>query len=136
MTKTPLALIVVALSALSTNALSACYTYNYANVQLQGQVLLKAPTGIAKGAGVHRNPKEKHTFLRLDQPICMSAGDNSYENAEANQQEVTLYTLVDSGLGAYAGKRVAVNGVLMHSFVADAHTSLQLVVKDISEIKK
>jgi hypothetical protein len=134
MKKSLFGLMFVSLSVFSVNAISACHEYDYAEVQLKGEVLLKAPTDLPKGAGSHRNPKEKHTFLKLDRPICMTAGTNSYESAEENQVEVTLYTLRDAGLGKYAGKRVAVNGVLMHSFVSDAHTPLQFVVKDITAI--
>ena len=135
--KTPLfGLMLVSLTALSMNAIGACYPYTYVQVPLKGVVLLKAPTDLRAGAGSHRNPKEQHTFLKLDQPICMTAGTNSYENAEENQAEVTLYTEKDVGLGKYAGKRVSVTGVLMHSFVYDAHTPLQFVVKDITEIAK
>ena len=123
-------------SAFSMDAIGACYDYNYVPIQLQGEVLLKAPADLPKGAVNHRNPKEKHTFLKLDHPICMTAGKNSYENAEENQAEITLYTLKGTGLGQYAGKRVSVNGVLMHSFVSDAHTPLQLSVKDIAAISK
>ena len=131
-----LGLALVSLAAFSVNAAAACYDYNYVQVQLQGEVILKAPTDLPKGAVNHRNPQEKHTFLKLDQPICMTAGKNSYESAVENQAEITLYTLKGAGLGHYAGKRVTVNGVLMHSFVSDAHTPLQLSVKDIAEITK
>lgn len=126
----------VSLSAFSMPAISACYDYNYVPVLLKGEALLSAPTDLPKGAESHRDPKEKHMFLKLDQPICMSAGKNSYENAEENQVEITLYTLTDAGLGKYAGKRVSVKGVLMHSFVSDAHTPLQFLVKDIAETPK
>ena len=124
------------LSAFSVNAISACYDYSYVQIQIQGEFMLKAPNDLPKGTVNHRNPKEKHTFLKLDQPICMNAGKNSYESAEENQAEITLYTVKGAGLGQYAGKRVSVNGVLMHSFVSDAHTPLQLSVKDIAEISK
>lgn len=136
MNKPLFGLMLASFSAFSMNAIGACYSYNYVPVPLKGEILLKAPTDLPAGAGSHRNPNEKHTFLKLDQPICMTAGTNSYENAEANQAEVTLYTEKDVGLGKYAGKRVSVNGVLMHSFVYDAHTPLQFVVKDTAEISK
>ena len=136
MKKSLFRLMLASLSVLSIDAIGACYDYNYVQIQLQGKVLLKAPTELPKGAANHRNPKEKHTFLKLDQPICMTAGKNSYESAEENQAEITLYTLKGTGLGQYAGKRVSVNGVLMHSFVSDAHTPLQLSVKDIAEISQ
>ena len=136
MKKSLFGLILASLSVFSANAVGACYDYNYVQIQLQGEVVLKAPTEPLKGAVNHRNPNEKHTFLKLDQPICMTAGKNSYESAEENQAEITLYTLKGAGLGQYAGKRVSVNGVLMHSFVSDAHTPLQLSVKDIAAISK
>ena len=129
-------LALVSLSAFSVNAVAACYDYDYVQIQLQGEVVLKAPTELPKEGVTHRKPQEKHTFLKLDQPICMAAGKNSYESAVENQAEITLYTLKGAGLGQYAGKRVTVNGVLMHSFVSDAHTPLQLSVKDIAEIAK
>ena len=125
-----------ALSALSFNAFGACLDYNYAQMRLEGEVLLKAPIDLPQGAGSHRKPKEQHSFLKLDRPICMVAGKNSYESAEDNQLEVTLYTLKGAGLGAYAGQRVSVSGVLMHSFASDAHTPLQFVVKDLSAVSK
>ena len=136
MNKYLFSLMLASSSAFSMDAIGACYDYNYVQIQLQGEVLLKAPADLPKGAVNHRNPKEKHTFLKLDQPICMTAGKNSYESAEENQAEITLYTLKGTGLGQYAGKRVSVNGVLMHSFVSDAHTPLQLSVKDITETSK
>lgn len=126
----------VSLAVFSVNAAAACYDYNYVQIQLQGEVILKAPTELPKEGVNHRKPQEKHTFLKLDQPICMAAGKNSYESAVENQAEITLYTLKGAGLGPYAGKRVTVNGVLMHSFVSDAHTPLQFSVKDIAEIAK
>ncbi len=128
--------LLVALSALSTNAIGSCYAYDYAQMQLKGEVILMAPADTATRVGVHRNPKEKHTFLKLNKPVCVAAGTNSYESAEENQTHVTLYTLKGDGLGSYAGKQVSVDGVLMHSFVSDAHTPLQFVVKEISEVKK
>lgn len=129
-------LMFVSLSAFSLTAAGACHTYDYARIQLKGEVVVKAPAELPKGAGVHRNPQEKHTFLKLNPPICMNAGTNSYESAETNQAEVTLYTLKDTGLGRYAGKHVSVSGVLMHSFTSDAHTPLQFVVHDIAETSK
>ncbi|MCO5109729.1 MAG: DUF4431 domain-containing protein [Burkholderiaceae bacterium] len=118
----------------SMSAFGGCNDYNYAEIHLQGEILLKAPADLPKGAGTHRNPQEKHAFLKLDRPICMAAGKNSYENAEDNQVEMTLFSLKGVDFNQYNGKRVAVNGVLMHSFVSDAHTALQLSVKKIAEI--
>jgi hypothetical protein len=135
MKKFKAALWAVAFSAFATNAISACHAYDYGQIQLRGEVLLKAPTEIGKGAGVHRNPQETHTFLRLEEPICMSPGTNSYESAQTQQREITLYTLKGAGLAMHAGKHVSVSGILMHSFVSDAHTPLQFVVKDIVEIE-
>ncbi len=136
MKKSRSALLLLALSALSSHALSACFAYDYIPVQLRGEVVLKAPKEIAQGAARHRKPEEKHAFLRLDEPICISEGPNAYESAEANQREIMLYTLKGASVGHYAGKHVTVKGTLMHAVVADAHTPLQLVVKGISEVQK
>ena len=96
--------------------------------------MLKAPADLPKGAGTHRNPQEKHTFLKLNQPICMVAGKDSYESAEKNQAEIILLSLQGVDFNQYNGKSVNVKGVLMHSFIFDAHTPLQLSVKEIAEI--
>lgn len=118
----------------SVSAFGACNNYNYVEIHLQGEIMLKAPADLPKGAGNHRNPQEKHTFLKLDQPICMVAGKNSYESSEKNQAEITLFSLKGVDFNQYNGKSVTVKGVLMHSFIFDAHTPLQLSVKEIAEI--
>lgn len=125
------ALLSIVACSLPVSAAADCFRYDYAEVELAGVVVLKAPAQALKGE--HRNPGEQHAFLKLDRPLCIAPGKNSHEGGENNQSEVTLYTLKGNGLGSLAGKHVAVRGVLMHSFVADSHTAMQFVVNDIVE---
>ena len=124
----------IAACAIPAVASADCYKYDYAEITLNGEVVLKVPA--QKVAGTHRNPGERHAFLKLDKPVCVVPGTNTHESGEDNQGELTLYSLNEKGVGQFSGKYVSVRGVLMHSFVADSHTPLQFIVNDITEAVK
>ena len=113
-----------------------CLRYDYREVSFKGTLVLKTPETTLTPHAKHRNPTEKHAFLVLDKPICTTAGSNTYESGETNQSELTLYTEQSTGLAQYAGKAVTVSVVLIHAFVADAHTPLMVAVKRVAVLAK
>jgi len=116
------------------SAAGSCVQYGEALNGLTGIMQIRTffgPPGYGENPVTDR--REAQGILFLDRPICTVANEKTYEQAEANQIEVTL--VPDSGprvnFADFAGKRVSVHGKLFHGFTGHHRTPLLLELSGI-----
>ncbi len=114
--------------AFNGNAFSACKTYDTEGITLKGKVELKTFFGPPNyGENPETDAKEVQALLKLDMPLCTI--ESVDEQAEKNQNLVTLIPLGNFSLKKFSGQHVSVTGSLIHSISGHHHTPVLIDLK-------
>lgn len=116
-------------------AKESCYHYGGIPVSLSGTVEIKTFYGAPNyGENPQTDSRETQAILFLEKPICVEA-NQSGEAAEQNQANVTLVPPDKENMIKYAGKHLAVKGVLFHAFNGHHHTPILMEIRQIENVE-
>jgi hypothetical protein len=109
-----------------------CFRYDQKSVTLTGVVVIETFYGPPNyGENPDTDAKEKQAILKLDVPMCVNKSSRSpIEEAEHNQNDVTLVPMSEVNFGQFANKHVQIIGKLYHAKTSHHHTPVLLSVWD------